>query len=49
MATSVKQRIECFKNSLPTFLKQQEEHKQNRKLGVRPAKNNKNGTNRDFR
>jgi len=38
MATSVKQRIECFKNSLPTFLKQQEEHKQNRKLGVRPAK-----------
>lgn len=39
MATSTKQRVECFKNSLPTFLKQQEEYKQNRKLGVRPVKN----------
>ena len=41
MATSVKQRIQCFQNALPLFLKAQEDYKSNRKLGTRPRKERK--------
>jgi len=36
---SVKQRIRCFLEALPDFLKKQEQHKANRKQGVRTIKN----------
>jgi hypothetical protein len=38
MKASTKQRIECFKNALPTFLKEQENYKANRKKGRREVK-----------
>lgn len=36
--TSAKQRIECFYNNLPHFLKKQAEYEANRKMGTRPSK-----------
>lgn len=41
-----KQNIKCFQAALPTFLKEQELYKSNRKQGKRPTKNKggKNGS-----
>lgn len=36
--TSAKQRIICFMQHLPAFLKDQETHKANRRQGTRPSK-----------
>jgi hypothetical protein len=41
MKASVKQRLECFVDNLPSFIKEQENYIAKRKQGYRPKKKTK--------